>query len=78
MISVRFAMVVAAALALSCGPASRPVQQETAAPVRRLDGSAISAAEIDRTVTRLMRAARVPGLALAIINGGEIVHLQGY
>jgi CubicO group peptidase (beta-lactamase class C family) len=40
--------------------------------------SAISADEIDRTVTRLMRAARVPGVALAIINGGQIVHLEGY
>lgn len=46
--------------------------------IRRLDGSAITTAEIDDTVNRLIRAARVPGLALAIINDGEVAHLAGY
>ncbi len=43
-------------------------------PVRRLDGSTISPVEIERTVARLMTAAHVPGLALAIINDGREVY----
>jgi CubicO group peptidase (beta-lactamase class C family) len=46
--------------------------------VRRLDGSTIMAAEIDRTVQRLMQAARVPGLALAILNNRKVVYLKAY
>jgi CubicO group peptidase (beta-lactamase class C family) len=46
--------------------------------VKRLDGSAIAAAEIDATVTRAIEAARVPAIGLAILNDGEIVYLKGY
>jgi CubicO group peptidase (beta-lactamase class C family) len=46
--------------------------------VRRLDGRTLSAAEVERTVERLMRAGRVPGLALAILNRGEIVYLRAF
>jgi CubicO group peptidase (beta-lactamase class C family) len=35
-------------------------------------------AEVETTVERLMRVGRVPGLALAILNGGEIVYLRGF
>ena len=35
-------------------------------PIKRLDGSTITPAEIDATVTRLMQAAEVPGLGIAI------------
>jgi CubicO group peptidase (beta-lactamase class C family) len=48
------------------------------ASVRRLDGSTIAAAEIDGTVTRLISAAKVPGLGLAILNEGKIVYLKTY
>jgi hypothetical protein len=41
--------------------------------IRRLDGSTLSSAEVTRTVERLMAVGRVPGLALAILNQGEIV-----
>jgi CubicO group peptidase (beta-lactamase class C family) len=47
-------------------------------PVRRLDVTTISPAEIDATVTRLMKAGEVTGLGLAIINDGRIVYLKGY
>jgi len=46
--------------------------------VRRLDGSTITGAEIDATVTRLMKAAEVPGAAIVILNGGKIVFAKGY
>jgi len=49
-----------------------------AAEVKRLDGSTIGGAEIDGTVTRLMSAAKVPGLGLAILNDGRIVCLKAY
>jgi CubicO group peptidase (beta-lactamase class C family) len=48
------------------------------AQVRRLDGSEISTSEIDRTVSRLMSAAEVTGVGIAILNNGRIVHLKAY
>jgi CubicO group peptidase (beta-lactamase class C family) len=46
--------------------------------VKRLDGSTIAAAEIDATVTRLMRAAEVTGASIAILNQGRIIYLKSY
>ena len=46
--------------------------------VKRLDNSTITSAEIDGTVTRLMRVANVPGLGLAILNNGEIAYVKAY
>lgn len=46
--------------------------------VTRQDGSKISADEIDRTVTRLMKAGEVTGVGLALINDGRIVYLKAY
>jgi CubicO group peptidase (beta-lactamase class C family) len=46
--------------------------------VTRLDGSKITAAEIDQTVERLMKAAEVTGAGIAILNGGEIVYEKAY
>jgi CubicO group peptidase (beta-lactamase class C family) len=43
-----------------------------------LDGRKVTPADVARTVERLMAASRVPGLALAILNRGEIVYLQGF
>ncbi len=52
------------------------VTQETS--VVRLDGSTIASAEIDSTVTRLMKAAEVPGTAIAIFHHGKIAYLKAY
>jgi CubicO group peptidase (beta-lactamase class C family) len=52
--------------------------QQNQDKVKRLDGSAITAAEIDTTVTRVMKAAEVPGMGLAILNDGKIVYAKGY
>ena len=46
--------------------------------VKRLDGSMIAAAEIDATVTRLMRAAEVTGVGIAILNNGKIAYQKSY
>ncbi len=48
------------------------------ATITRLDGSTISAAEIDGTVTRLMKAAEVPGAGIAVFNHGKIAYLKAY
>jgi CubicO group peptidase (beta-lactamase class C family) len=46
--------------------------------VKRLDGSAIAPSEVDATVTRLMRAAEVTGVSIAILNDGKIAYLKSY
>jgi CubicO group peptidase (beta-lactamase class C family) len=48
------------------------------APIRRLDGSAISTKEIDDTVLRLMSAAEVTGVGVAILNQGRVAYLKAY
>lgn len=47
-------------------------------PVKRLDSSTITAAEIDTTVTRLMKAAEVTGVQIAILNDGKIAYAKAY
>jgi len=44
----------------------------------RLDGSKISASEIDKTVSRLMDTANIQGLGLAILNNKKTVFLKSY
>jgi len=51
---------------------------QQAPAVKRLDGSTISAAEIDATVARLLPAAKVTGAGIAIFNDGKIVYLKAY
>src|SRR4051794_22296 len=46
--------------------------------VRRLDGSRLTSEQIDAKVASLMKAAEVPGVALAIFNYGEITYLKTY
>jgi len=46
--------------------------------ITRLDGSTISAAEIDATVTRLMKAAEVTGAGIAVFNHGKIAYMKAY
>jgi CubicO group peptidase (beta-lactamase class C family) len=48
------------------------------AEVKRLDGSVITGAEIDATLERLMRAAEVPGVGLALFNNGKVAYLKAY
>jgi CubicO group peptidase (beta-lactamase class C family) len=46
--------------------------------VKRLDGSAITASEIDATVSRLMHAAKVTGAGIVILNDGKILYSKAY
>jgi CubicO group peptidase (beta-lactamase class C family) len=46
--------------------------------VMRLDGTRIAVAEIDAAVTRLMRAAEVTGVGLAVFNGRRPVYVKAY
>jgi CubicO group peptidase (beta-lactamase class C family) len=56
-----------------------PSPGETAGSIiHRLDGSTITGAEAERTVTGLMKAAEVTGTGIAIINNGKIAYLKAY
>ena len=66
-----FALVLAAFL----GASSSIAQQR---PFQRLDGSAIRPPEIDATVTRLMKAAEVTGVGLALFNDGKLAYRKSY
>ncbi|HJZ51327.1 MAG TPA: serine hydrolase [Candidatus Acidoferrales bacterium] len=46
--------------------------------VKRLDGSTITPAEIDATVTRVMHAAEVPGAAIVLFNDEKVAYLKTY
>ena len=46
--------------------------------IKRLDGSSITPAEIDGTVNRLMHAAEVTGVGIAIFNDGKPAYLKAY
>jgi len=46
--------------------------------VQRVDGSTITPAEIERTVARLMAAAKVPGMSIAIINDAQVVYRKSF
>jgi CubicO group peptidase (beta-lactamase class C family) len=61
-------IAVIAAVGLAASPAS----------VKRLDGSRISTGEIDAIVTRLMHAAQVTGVGIAIFNDRRPVHVKTY
>jgi CubicO group peptidase (beta-lactamase class C family) len=46
--------------------------------LRRLDGSALTRSEIDTEIARLMKARKVPGLAIALIEDGRPVFVKSY
>jgi len=65
-------------LVVAAAAATMAVGGPHALIVKRLDGSTISASEIDATVTRLMRAAKVTGVGIAILNDQKVVYLKAY
>ena len=64
-------------LAMMAAVGVRPAPGEQAI-IRRLDGSTITPAEVDQTVMRLMRAAEVTGVGIAIFNGGKVAYLKSF
>jgi CubicO group peptidase (beta-lactamase class C family) len=74
----KWAAIAGVALILwSCGSSEAP-HFANASTIKRLDGSTIAASEVDATVNRMMRDAKVTGVGLAIINDGKIVYLNAY
>ena len=47
-------------------------------PVKRLDGRTLTPERVTAAVERLMSEGQVTGLALAILNAGEVVYLRGF
>jgi CubicO group peptidase (beta-lactamase class C family) len=60
-----------------CGsPESKPFPN--ASSIKRLDGTSLSANDIDATVLRLLHAAKVTGAGIALFNDGRIAYLKTY
>jgi CubicO group peptidase (beta-lactamase class C family) len=72
----KLAWVLASGVALASMGLGLATGQQTA--IHRLDGSIITPAELDGTVTRLMKAAEVTGVAIAIFNDGKIAYEKTY
>ena len=73
--------ILAAALcgfSAGCWREQEPPAFPNSQTVNRLDGSTLSAREVDATVTEAMEAGKLTGAGLAILNDGKIVYLQGY
>ena len=69
---MKHAMVLLAVLLAVC-----PVLAKDSS-IKRLDGSTISSTQVDETVTRLMRAAEVTGVAITIFNDGNVARQKAY
>ena len=67
MLKACLASLLLPAVAWAAGPA-----------VTRLDGSQITAEQIDATVTRSMQQAGVPGIGIALFNKGNVVYTKAY
>src|SRR5271156_495479 len=67
-----FAIAVLVSAFLAFAQVEQPLE------IKRLDGSTIKSSAVDATVATLMKAAEVPGLGLALFNGGNIAYLKAY
>jgi CubicO group peptidase (beta-lactamase class C family) len=68
-------LAAVAVLAIAAGSlAADPVR----GTVARLDGKRMTATKIEAAVKRLMSEAKVPGLAVVILNKGQVVYLNGF
>jgi len=64
-------------LAITAALGAIPAAAEESA-VKRLDGSRITSVEVDEAVARLIRAAEVTGVGIAILKDANIVYLKTY
>src|SRR5690554_3899641 len=78
--AVALAVVLAGCAAYRPTPPISAHGAHDAAPaaLMTLDGRALSPAEIDETIVRMMGENRVTGLALALIRDGQVVYVQTY
>ena len=58
-----------------CAAIAGSAQQPT---IHRLDGSTIALADVDAAIVRVMKAAEVTGVAIAVVNDGRIVYTKAY
>lgn len=63
------------AVVLACAVLSASADERR---LKRLDGSTATPAEVDSTVARLMNAASVTGLGIAILNNRKVAYLKTY
>jgi CubicO group peptidase (beta-lactamase class C family) len=64
-------LMMCAALSIALTAGDQPA-------IKRLDGSTISGAQVDATLSRLLKAAEVTGAGIAILNHGKIAYLKAY
>jgi CubicO group peptidase (beta-lactamase class C family) len=67
-------MVFVLIVSICAGMAQAQQEQKFTHP----DGATLSSQQIDATVDRLMQAANVPGLALALISDSEVSYIKAY
>ncbi len=65
-------------LAVACTTLHPSIIAQNRDRLKRLDGSTITAAEIEAHVIRLMRAANVTGLSVAILNGNQVAYVKSF
>lgn len=46
--------------------------------IKRLDGSEVSTAQVDAAVNRVIKAAKIDGLCIAVLNDNKVVYQKGY
>lgn len=75
---IRGTIAALLSLVLTTGSLTQLHNADPTRSIKRLDGSTIAPAEIDKTVTRLMSAAKVLGIGIAILNDGKVAYLKAY
>jgi CubicO group peptidase (beta-lactamase class C family) len=73
-VSMKAKLLVLATMLLAAAISVVGQQKE----LKRLDGSGLKSTEIDASVMRLMKAAEVPGVGLALLNDGRVAYLKAY
>ncbi len=75
---MRMILVLATVCLCACTAPTRPSTTHSQTVFMRADGNSLDKSEIDATVMRLMRAADVHGLGLALIDDSGIAYLKAY
>src|SRR5579864_2232564 len=68
----------AAILCLAISAMAIPAAHAQQTTITRLDGTTISAEQIDQTMTKLITAAEVTGAGIAIIDHSKLAYLKAY
>jgi len=71
-------MFVPVAVAIAALATVAAADRAASRTIARLDGTIVTPGAIDETVQRLMRAATVPGLAVAILNQRKVAYVHAF